>query len=57
MNKLEKEIKKLEMQRSKEPGKYYGECSCCESETVLSDLTDMCGPCTFGESDTIMGNW
>lgn len=33
-----------------------GECEVCgQSPTV--PLTGMCGPCTFGEAETIGGNW
>ena len=37
--------------------KYMGVCSSCEQATALSMQSDMCGPCTFGEAETIMGNW
>ena len=33
-----------------------GECVVCgQSPVVLA--TGMCGPCTFGEAETIGGNW
>lgn len=31
-------------------------CSVCGQPPVLP-LTGMCGPCTFGEADTVGGNW
>lgn len=32
------------------------DCIVCGQSPVLP-LTEMCGPCTFGEADTIGGNW
>lgn len=31
-------------------------CMNCEQVPTVP-ITSMCGPCTFGESDTIDGNW
>lgn len=31
-------------------------CEVCGA-TPIVPLTGMCGPCTFGEADTIDGNW
>jgi hypothetical protein len=31
-------------------------CSVCGGTPILP-LTGLCGPCTFGESDTAEGNW
>jgi hypothetical protein len=31
-------------------------CEVCEGVPTLP-LTGMCGPCTFGEADTLGGNW
>jgi hypothetical protein len=31
-------------------------CEVC-GETPVVPLTGMCGPCTFGEADTVGGNW
>lgn len=31
-------------------------CMCCDQSPTVGD-TDLCGPCCFGESDTINGNW
>lgn len=57
LKKLSKEIKIHEKQVAKEPGKCFGECESCGSETVLVEEVGLCGPCCFGEADTIMGNW
>lgn len=54
---LMKEQEKIAQQISKEPGKCFGECESCGSATVLVEEVGMCGPCTFGEADTINGNW
>lgn len=32
------------------------ECEVC-GQTPVVNMTGMCGPCTFGEADTIGGNW
>lgn len=32
------------------------DCIVCGQTPVLP-LTEMCGPCTFGEADTVGGNW
>lgn len=32
------------------------ECFCCGDRPV-HPITDMCGPCTFGEAATVGGNW
>lgn len=31
-------------------------CDNC-GETPIVPMTGLCGPCTFGEADTIGGNW
>lgn len=54
---LEREMIKQGKQTAKEPGKKWGHCAVCEQETVLVEVTDMCGPCTFGEAETLNGNW
>lgn len=33
-----------------------GECEVCGASPTHK-LTGMCGPCTFGEAETIGGNW
>lgn len=35
---------------------WSGECENC-GEYPIVPITGLCGPCTFGEADTIMGNW
>lgn len=35
---------------------WSGECEVCGASPILP-LTGMCGPCTFGEADTVGGNW
>lgn len=35
---------------------WSGECENCGQSPIVP-LTGMCGPCTFGEADTIGGNW
>ncbi len=35
---------------------YDRKCEVC-GETPVVYITGMCGPCTFGEADTVAGNW
>ena len=35
---------------------WAGQCENCGASPIVP-LTGMCGPCTFGEADTIDGNW
>lgn len=35
---------------------WEGKCSNCDASPIVP-ATGMCGPCTFGEADTIGGNW
>lgn len=35
---------------------WTGTCEVCGS-TPIVPATGMCGPCTFGEAETIGGNW
>ncbi len=35
---------------------WSGECENCGASPIVP-ITGMCGPCTFGEADTINGNW
>jgi hypothetical protein len=35
---------------------WEGKCEVCGQSPILP-CTGMCGPCTFGEADTILGNW
>jgi len=54
---LQQQVAQLLEKRSKEPGKCLGTCLTCHAETILVESVGMCGPCTFGEADTSMGNW
>lgn len=35
---------------------WSGECEVC-GQSPIHPMTGLCGPCTFGEADTIGGNW
>lgn len=35
---------------------WEGKCEVCGQSPVVGDL-GLCGPCCFGEADTIDGNW
>jgi hypothetical protein len=35
---------------------WTSECEVCGQSPIVP-LTGMCGPCTFGEADTVAGNW
>ena len=48
---------KTQNKRSFDDNKEWGECIVCGMETFLVADLGMCGPCTFGEADTINGNW
>lgn len=54
---LEEQLKRNEAIAARDPGKILGECEVCGFDTVLVEITGMCGPCTWGEADTINGNW
>lgn len=32
------------------------DCEVCDARPVVN-ITGLCGPCTWGESETINGNW
>jgi ribosomal protein S14 len=57
MEKLREQLKKQDKETAKEDGKTFGKCESCGMETVLVEEVDLCGPCCFGEADTINGNW
>ena len=38
-------------------GKIQGKCESCGQDTILVEEVGLCGPCCFGEADTINGNW
>lgn len=35
---------------------WCGECEICGASPIVP-ATGMCGPCTFGEAETVNGNW
>ena len=35
---------------------WEGECENCGEKPIVP-ITGLCGPCTWGEADTIGGNW
>ena len=35
---------------------WTGTCEVCGASPIVP-ATGMCGPCTFGEADTVNGNW
>lgn len=35
---------------------YTRKCEVCDGKPVVN-ATGLCGPCTFGEAETINGNW
>lgn len=35
---------------------WSGKCEVCDQSPIVP-MTGMCGPCTFGEADTVAGNW
>ena len=57
VDELEKEEREEAMERARDEGKCFGECESCAQETCLVAEVNMCGPCTFGESETMGGNW
>lgn len=54
---LEKQMELADKETAKEDGKIFGECESCGMHTVLVKEVGLCGPCCFGEADTINGNW
>lgn len=55
--KLEKDQTAYCKELAKQDGKVFGECDSCGMDTVLVAEVDLCGPCCFGEAETINGNW
>lgn len=47
--------RKRAAQASGEPN-WNGKCEVCGASPT-HPTTGMCGPCTFGEADTVGGNW
>lgn len=35
---------------------WNGKCIVCHASPIMP-ITEMCGPCTFGEAETANGNW
>lgn len=35
---------------------YEGQCESCGASPILP-VSGLCGPCTFGEAETVEGNW
>ena len=56
IQKLMEQGRQLNIQVGKETGRQVGNCEVCDNFQVLTEV-GMCGPCTFGEADTINGNW
>lgn len=54
---LEAEYRATALKNSKQKGKRFGKCSSCKEKTCLVADIGLCGPCCFGESSTINGNW
>lgn len=50
-------VRRAEKKDVGEEGKVFGRCDVCQNETILVAETGMCGPCTFGEAETVNGNW
>lgn len=55
--KIEAQLRELDIEKSKEDGKVFGECESCGYETCLVEEVGLCGPCCFGEAETVNGNW
>lgn len=47
--------KKAERTPNMEPD-WEGTCEVCGASPIVPE-TGMCGPCSFGEADTINGDW
>lgn len=54
---IEKEMESQGRKKAYEKGKTWGECESCGQDTVLVEEVSLCGPCCFGESETVNGNW
>lgn len=58
IKKLEAELRARDTEIAEEDeGKCFGACESCGMETVLVEDVGLCGPCCFGEAETINGNW
>jgi len=49
-------LKQQEENRKQTEPDWTSECENC-GDTPVVPATGLCGPCTFGEADTIGGNW
>jgi hypothetical protein len=54
--KRQREAKKFQCDDPETEPDWEGECSICGQSPIVP-LTGMCGPCTFGEAETVGGNW
>jgi len=48
-------LEKKEIDEDTKPD-WSGKCENCDASPIVP-VTGMCGPCTFGEAETINGNW
>ncbi len=53
---MAKETKKEKERDPDTEPDWDGKCEVCGMSPIVP-VTGMCGPCTFGEADTISGNW
>ena len=51
-----KKIKMTEEEKLATEPDWTEECTVCEA-TPIVPVTGLCGPCTFGEAETVGGNW
>lgn len=49
--------RKSKKRKPVKPEPEWGTCESCKQYLPIVKETGMCGPCTFGEADTIMGDW
>lgn len=54
---IERKLRKIDIEASKEEGKCFGKCESCGYKTCLVEEVGLCGPCCFGEAKTANGNW
>ena len=54
---IEVMLRNIDLEKSKEDGKCFGECESCGQETCLVEEVGLCGPCCFGEAATANGEW
>jgi hypothetical protein len=55
LNKARKEASKFECDSDTAPD-WEHECCVCGARPIVP-ASGMCGPCTFGDAETIGGNW